>query len=169
MSAYSKRDEVADIAKENPGKAHRKAQGIDDPWRRAQALSWVARYTDEDPVAIAAQAAKAARECDDPYKQVAVRAWEVAALAERERVAEARSSLREASEDTKNVTPPSSRSEALLLLLQAALSISHEDAATVNTELRISCKPEDHWRCKRALLDGAKMLACELTPRPFFW
>jgi hypothetical protein len=53
----------------------------------------VARFTDGDPVAIASEAARAAQECGDDYGKSAVRAWEVAALAERGSAAEARRSL----------------------------------------------------------------------------
>ena len=56
----------------------------------------MARFTDGDVVAVASEAAKAARECEDDYKKSAARAWGVAALAERDRKAEARKSLREA-------------------------------------------------------------------------
>jgi hypothetical protein len=80
----------------------------------------VARFTDGDQVAVASEAARAARECEDDYKKSAVRAWEIAALAERDCTAEARKSLSEALALAKCVEPTSSRSEALLVLVQAA-------------------------------------------------
>ena len=99
----------------------------------------------------------------------AVRAWEIAALAERSCLSEARNRLKEALERAKAVIPASSRSEALFLLMQAAFNIGPKDAAGVYEALKMSCGSHEHWRCKRALRDGAKMISGELQPRSFFW
>ena len=96
----------------------------------------MARFTDGDPVAVACEAAKAAQECEDDYKKSAVRAWEIAALAERDCTGEARKSLSEALAIAKCVEPVSSRSEALLLLLQAAFKIGRDEAKSVYEILR---------------------------------
>jgi hypothetical protein len=114
-------------------------------------------------------AAMAASECDDDYKRSAVRAWEVAALAERNFVAEARMALRAAIEVAGNVKPVSSRSEALFLLFQAAYSISHEEAASVLGRLDDLCPEEEHWRCKRSRRDAHRIMEEGICPRPFFW
>ena len=169
MSATHQRDHVCNLAKSNPTKALAQARKIDDPWFRAQGLSWVARFVDGDPVAIAGEAAKAAQECGDGYKKSAVRAWEIAALAERGCVKEARKSLSAALALGKCVEPISSRSEALLLLLQAAFRISRDEAQKVDEILRASCPADGHWRCQRAVQDCGKMLLGQLEPRPFFW
>jgi hypothetical protein len=129
----------------------------------------VARFTDGDPVAVASEAAKAAEECEDDYKKSAVRAWEIAALAERGCATEARKSLSEALALSKCVEPISSRSEALFLLLQAAFRIGRNEAKRVYEALRASCPVEEHWRCKRAVRDGGKIISGELEPRTFFW
>jgi len=129
----------------------------------------VARFTDGDPVAVASEAAKAARECGDDYKKSAVWAWEIAALAERNCMKEARKSLSGALELGKGVEPMSSRSEALFLLVQAALRIGRDEAERAYEILRASCPVDEHWRCKRAVRDGGKMISGELKPRPFFW
>jgi len=168
VSATQQRDHARALAKSNPKKALAQARVVGEPWFRAQALSWVARFTDGDPVAVASEAAKAARECDDDYKKSAVRAWEIAALAEREYITEARKSLSEALALGKCAEPTSSRSEALLLLLQAAFRIGRDDAAKVYEVLKASCPIAEHWRGKRAVRDGGKMLSGELEPRPFF-
>lgn len=146
-----------------------KARHVSDPWFRAQALSWVARFAKTDVVAIAAEAAKAAVVGKDTYQQTAVRAWEIAALAERAYVSEARKSLCELLPAAKLVEPAASRSEALLLLLQAGAKITEEDAEAVYQIMKASCEPESHWRCRRALRHGAQMIAAELEARPFFW
>jgi hypothetical protein len=169
MSATLQRDQASRLAKSNPKEALDKAREVSEPWFRAQALAWAARFTDSDPISIASEAAKAAGECDDDFKKSAARAWEIAALAERGCTSEARKRLNEVLRQAKDVTPLSSRSEALLLLMQAALKIGREDAENVYEALSTSCSPDDHWRCKRALRDGGKMISGELEPRPFFW
>ena len=131
MSATIQRDHAIALARSNPNKALAQARAVSDPWFRAQALSWVARFTDGDPVALASEAADAARECGDDYKKSAVRAWEIAALAERKFTAEARNSLTEALAIAKCAQPISSRSETLYLLLQAAFRIGQDEAGRV--------------------------------------
>jgi hypothetical protein len=69
----------------------------------------------------------------------------------------------------KCVEPISSRSEALALLLQAAFRIGRVEANQVFGILREACPVEEHWRCKRAVHDGEKMISGELEPRSFFW
>lgn len=169
MSATSERELAINLAKDHPSDALKRAREVSEPWFRAQALSWVARFTNGDPVAIASEAALAAGEADDGYQKYAVRAWEIAALAERNHILEARKRLSTILPALKNVEPASSRSEALLLLLQAGAKIANEDAEQVYEVMKTSCRPEEHWRCKRALRDGAKMISGTLQPRPFFW
>lgn len=169
MSATLQRDQASNLAKHDPRKAMEMAFKISDPWFRSQALSWVARYTEDDPVKVANHAANAARECDDAYKQTAVRAWEIAALAERKYEAQAKRGLREAVSQSKNISPNSTRADALMLLLQAAFQISIEEAKWVAEELEISCGRDSHWRCKRAIREAGRLLDGERKPRPFFW
>lgn len=169
MSATLQRDQATALAKSDPTLALAKAKSVSEPWFRAQALAWVARFTDADPLTLAKMAAKAASECDDDYKRSAVRAWEIAALAERNLVADARKALKAAVRVAENVHLASSRSEALFLLFQAASSISREDAASVLGRLDALCPEEEHWRCRRARRDAHKMMEEGATPRPFFW
>ena len=153
MSATLERNHAQSFARSDPRKALELARAVSEPWFRAQAVSWVARFTDDDPVPVAAEAAKAAGEGEDDYRKSAVRAWEIAALAERRCVAQARKSLGEALALGKGIEPVSSRSEALFLLLQAALRIGRAEAAGVYEVLRAACPVERHWRCKRAVRD----------------
>jgi hypothetical protein len=169
VSATLQRNHAQSIAKSNPAKALDLARKVSEPWYRAQALAWVARFTDGDAVAVALEACKAARQCEDDYKKSAVRAWEIAALAERGCIAEARKSLSEALALAGRVDPISSRSEGLLLLLQAAFRVGRDEAEKVYEILTASCRVEEHWRCKRAARDAGKMISGELEPRPFFW
>ncbi len=169
MSATLQRDQASALAKTNPKKALEKARSIAEPWFRAQALSWIARFTDGDPVAIAAQAAKAALECDDNYKRSAVRSWEIAALAGRDCKSKAKKSLDEAVQLAKSVQLLSSRSEALFDLFQAAFTIGESEARAVYSILDESCPASEHWRCKRAIRDATHMINGQLKPRDFFW
>lgn len=169
MSATTQRDRATSLAKSCPNEALKQARQVDEPWFRAQALAWVARFADSDVVTIAAEAAKAATEGGDKYQQCAVRAWEIAALAERDYKSEASKRLREALNIAKNVEPVASRSEALFLLFQASARIAPTDAEKVFEVLKSLCPAEAHWRCQRALRNGAKMMSGELQPRLFFW
>lgn len=169
MSATLQRDHAQSLAKSNPAKALDLARKVSEPWFRAQALAWVARFIDGDPIPVASESAKAARECEDDYKKSAVRAWEIAALAERDCTAEARKRLSEALAIGKRAEPTSSRSEALFLLLQAAFKIGRNDATQVYEVLKASCPVDEHWRCKRAVRDGGKLILGEFEPRSFFW
>lgn len=168
MSVTLQRDQACALAKANPQKALEKAHSVSEPWFRAQALSHVARFTDADPSAIARQAAKAASECDDDYKRSAVRSWEVAALAERNLASEAKKALDDAVKVARSVQPISSRSEALFHLLQAAFAIGKAEAHKVNSILIDACPAAEHWRCKRAIRDAAKMISGEIQPRRYF-
>lgn len=170
MSSTQQRDQACRLAKQNPKKALEKARKISDPWYKAQALSWVARYTENDnAIKIAREAAKAGNLCDDDYKRTAVRAWEITALAERGLVNEARKILISAINQQKSVTPLSSRSEALILLLHASFRIGKSDAELVVAELKSAIGNDSHWRCKRAIKDADKLLNEEMEPRPFYW
>lgn len=144
------------------------AHRFTDPWFLTQELARVARHTEDDPLPIAAQAAKAALECKDEYQRSSVRAWEIAALAQRGHAAQARKSLDEALATARTASPVSSRSEALMLLLHAAFWIGREDALKVYEQMKATCPAEEHWRCKRNLRDGEKLISGDQKPRRFF-
>ena len=93
MSATLQRDHACNLAKQGSSKALELARSISEPWFKSQALAWVARFSEDECLKIAMQAAKAASECDDEYKRTAVRAWEIAALAKRKFLTEAKKSL----------------------------------------------------------------------------
>ncbi|MEM8865388.1 MAG: hypothetical protein AAGF31_07535 [Planctomycetota bacterium] len=169
MTATIQRDKVAALAKQNPQKALAEARRIADPWFQAQAYSWVARFTDGDPIAVAKQAAKASAKCADEFKRAAVRSWEIAALAERGELRAARSALDSALTRAAKITPKSSQAEALTLLLHAAIRIDEKAARKVAQELQTHCGADSHWRCKRALKNGNRLLERATQPRPFFW
>ena len=130
-------------------------------------VAWVVRFFRCDPAVVARQAAKAAAECGDVYKQCAVRAWLVAALAEQGDRGRAEKVLREAMGLAATVQPVSSRGEALFLLFQAACAIGKEPAAEVYRVLE-SCPPE-HWRVQKALRDAGRIRDGQLVPMSFIW
>lgn len=168
MSSTLLRDQASALAKSHPRKALEKARSIPDAWFRAQALSSVARFTDEDPSSIAREAAKTASKCDDDYKRSSVRSWEIAALAERGFLGEARKALNASVRLARTVEPVSSRSEALFLLLQAAYAIGEKEALEVKSTLENTCPVEEHWRCKRAVREAGEFSNREREPRKFF-
>jgi hypothetical protein len=150
MSATKQRDAVARQAKTDLSAALHSARNIADPWFRAQALAHVLRYSEVQSQWIADQAAAAAEECSDAYKQCAARAWEIAALAERSDCKAAVARLTSVLSKIGTVVPPSSRSEALSLLLHAAARIGPGAAQEV-AEIIVSISNNDsHWRCQRA-------------------
>ena len=167
MTPTRYRDQVAQLAKSDAAKAIEIAEKISDPWFQAQAWSHLARYADK-PLQFSRKAAKSAAFGKDDYQRSAVRAWEIAALAERKYNVQARRSLTDAVELAVSVTPVSSRAEALLLLVQAAFKISKQDAVRVAEILQTSCS-SSHWRAARARRDVASMLKGEMPPREFFW
>ncbi|GJM25373.1 MAG: hypothetical protein DHS20C16_17880 [Phycisphaerae bacterium] len=169
MSPTAQRDKAAELAKVCSWEALALARGIRDPWFRAQALSWVVRYTDNNAVSIAREAAESASECDDAYRRSTVRAWEIAALGESGNTDEARSSLISALQESKLATPLCSRAEALTYLLEAAFTIGFDEARLVVRELRGACGEGRHWRCKRAIKNAGLLISGEMSPRTYFW
>ncbi|MGD9587354.1 MAG: hypothetical protein AB7Q37_09065 [Pyrinomonadaceae bacterium] len=167
MTPTQYRDQVAKLARTDPRKGNEIGKKIDDPWFQAQAWSHLARWADR-PLPFARKAAKAAAETKDDYQRSAVRAWEIAALAERQLSVQARRSLREAVDVAVSVTPIGSRAESLFLLFQAAFKISAEAAATVSEAFDTSCNAT-HWRVVRARKEMVRMLNGEMPPREFFW
>jgi hypothetical protein len=168
MSAAHERDQVCRLASSDPSQALERARRIRDPWYRAQALSWAARHADHSPLPIAALAAAAAAAGKDDYQRSAVRAWEIAALAERGERIQARRALKEALAVARVVSPVSTRVEAMFQLLQAAFAIGREEAEMTHRVLTESCLPGQHWRCRRAANDAARLMSGEAQPRSFF-
>lgn len=161
------RDQVAQIAKTDTEGAAEITRKLTDPWFEAQAWSHVARYADR-PLIFTRKAAKAASKTKDNYRQSAVRAWEIAALAELEYFDHARQVLSEAVELALTIEHEGSKAEAIMLLFPAAFKISKTDAELV-ARLFEQTSPMTHWRAKRAKKEIALILSGERPPREFFW
>jgi hypothetical protein len=166
MTPTRYRDQVAQLAKTDAAKAAAIAEKISDPWFQAQAWAHVARYA-QRPLQYSRKSVKSAARGKDNYQRSAVRAWEIAALAERGYEMQARRSLSEAVELARTVEQAGSRSEALLVLFQAAFKISNEDARRT-AEVIQAASSSSHWRSKRARKDVELMLNGDLRPREFF-
>lgn len=145
------RDQVAELAKTDPDRAVKIAGKIQDPWFEAQAWSYLIRHAPK-PLRFSRKAAKAASRGKDDYQRSAVRAWEITALAERAYHKHAQAALAEAVELATSIENQGSRSEALILLFQAAFKISKNDAAAVAEVIRTTYD-SSHWRARRALED----------------
>ena len=104
--APAERSAVTSLVHTDIVDAERRACGIGDPWYRAQALAWVARYApDADVERVARLSLEAAAECDDAYRQTAAAAWVVRALLERGRRDEALLMLEIALHGVPRITP----------------------------------------------------------------
>lgn len=157
MSVTYKRNKVAKLAKDEPSEALKIAKTITDPWYQAQAFSHILRYTD-NPSKIKKHLEKVVQRCDDPYKRSAVGAWEIAAYAERGELGQARKALTDSLERASSVTPASSQSEALILLLHAAARIGLSEAYGVAEKLRDILDTDTFWRCSRAVIAAVAIL-----------
>lgn len=167
MNSTKYRDETANLAKVNQAKAIATAERIKDPWFRAQAWAHIARHADK-PLIYARKAAKSAAETKDDYQRSAVRAWEVAALAERGFYEQARKALNEAVSLAIAVRQEGSKAEALLLLFQAAFKVNAVEARRIATVMSDNVSVS-HWRGQRALKRVSAMLDGREQSREFFW
>lgn len=156
MSSES-RDHAIHLAKQRSPKALAAARKVVDPWYRAQALSYVARFTSGDPAPVLDEAFAAAAACEDAYQRVAVSAWPIRALIELGRRADARARTTSAASELHSVQPTSSRSQAAFLLFQAAFPLGAQVRERLAHELlRVAT---GHWRAARNFRDGVQMLA----------
>lgn len=162
MSPTEARDRASLVATRDPAAARALALEIKDPWFRCQALASAARHADETKIEqVAQESLMAAAECDDDYKQAAVAAWPIRALVERGRVDLASDALQRARERALLATPPSSRAEALLGLLQGAWDLGASTRRQLVEDLAALHATDIFWRVGRALVQGLEMLSKE--------
>ena len=160
MEHQQQREAAAQLAKRDFAAARAVARGIEDPWYRAQALAWAARYAaEEDVLSIAREALDAAAECQAPYQSVAAAAWPIAALMERGKREAAGRELDRLIALLPHVQPASSRSEALFLLFQAAFQLGDDMTTRLARLLLAIHEGSGHWRARRNLVDALAMLS----------
>jgi hypothetical protein len=195
----NQRDRVAQLAKTDFAAAFNLTGSIENVRERIQSLGWVARYAPADQVPRVIDAAnKCAGTSSDFYEDVMSLAWPLRALHETGNSKLMPSLLQTATKMVADVSPVSSRAEAIGLLIHAALPAGlalADPAISALTTLR----NESHWRVVRTFVDVsllvnahdrqrsleiANSIAIEnkrkstieriqndeqMEPRPFFW
>ena len=153
----NKQDSVALLAKTDFAAALKRALVIPEVRAQIQALGWVARYAPRQQVqSVVNSALKVAQApTEDAYASVMALAWPLRALHETGNTRAIRKILSEALKLSPAVSPTSSRTEALVLLIHAVLPAGIEIANPGIDALLEPCTGDDHWRIVRAFGDIA--------------
>jgi hypothetical protein len=147
------------LALDQPNRALVVARAIESPWFRCQALAQVGRYwPDEKYGSIVKEAVIAADMQDEVYRQVAVSAWPIRCYLERRNVEPARKLLLKYTRASSSIVNMGSRSEALLLLFQAARPFDSDLWRPVFRALIAAGEPSLSWRQGRAISHAAEMV-----------
>lgn len=159
MNDSSLRDRATHLAQTDSAAAETAAAEVGDPWYRAQAYAWVARYAaDDELIRLAKESMDAAGSCDDPYQQAAACAWVVRALLERGQRDVALQMLELAMHAVPRISSTHRRSEALFLLYQAAFAASEGIRRSLVFALAEAHDQSDHWRAARNFRDALVMV-----------
>jgi len=149
------------LAGTDPEQALAVARGIKEPWFRCQALSQVARYWPGDAKCLLEEAVEAADLQDDTYKRVTVSAWPIRAYLERGSPSPAKSLLEKYTPATSNIENMGGRSQALLMLFQAARPFAADLWKPVFWALVDAAEPALAWRQLRNLRLAMAMVAAD--------
>lgn len=158
-SPTAQRDFVSTSAFTRFADALHEARRIEASWFRAQAFAALVRYAPDSQVTyLATEAFAASRNYKDAYGQVAVCAWLVRALIERDEITIARTYLMKLLAVSRLITPPPSAVEALYLLLNAVWSVPsfREPTLTLFVE---TCAKANTWRAGRAMCEACLLIA----------
>jgi len=159
MSSTQARDRAAHLAKRDTKAALAAARGVQDPWYRAQALAWVARFApDSEFQRLVRESLSACRECADQYKATGASAWPLRVLVERGSPERCRRELSAVLEGLPQVEPAASRSEAAFLLFQATFELGPDVRISLLRKLEAASGAGGHWRSQRNLIDAVAML-----------
>jgi hypothetical protein len=128
---------------------------------QAQALAWIARKVRSQRyvVSTAEAAAAAAHQEEDLYRAVCAVAWPIRALLERDEPKLAAKLLADAISKSATVTPAASQSEALFLLMQAAMFGTDRMWERPFEDLVACSFPIVNWRQGRNVRDAICMVA----------
>ena len=128
---------------------------------QAQAMAWIARSVRSQRyvVSTAEAAAEAAHQEEDLYRSVCALAWPIRALLERVEPQLAAKLLANAISKSATVTPAASQSEALFLLMQAAMFGTDRMWERPFKDLLASSFPIVNWRQGRNVRDAICMVA----------
>lgn len=162
LTPTSQRQLSISLAVKDPQQALVVARSIEDPWFRCQALAYVARYwPGKDYETFLREASKAADSQDNWYKRVTVSAWPIRAYLERGSQAPAKSLLERYATEASNIENMGGRSEALLMLFQAAKPFDRKLWEPVFRALVQASEPALAWRQLRNIRNAIAMVAAD--------
>lgn len=125
------------------------ARGISESWFRCQALAGAARFApDERVVTIAKESLEAAFSATDSYQKVAVAAWPLRALIERDHATLARQLLPDVLQKAAQIEKFINRSDALFSVWEAFFPVLGHDQILRALSQRCTgrCKADYHFR-----------------------
>lgn len=162
LTPTGQRQRAIDLAASDPEQAIAVARAIEDPWFRCQALAYVARYwPDDDFPIILREASKAADSQDNWYNRVTVSAWPICAYLERGCQLPAKNLLNRYVKEASNIENMGGRSEALLMLLEAAKPFDRKLWEPVFRALVQATAPALAWRQLRNIRKAAAIVAAD--------
>ncbi len=160
MSAADERERAVAMAAVDFEKALLPAERITEAWYRSQALAAVSRFAPEPQVErVAKMALSAARCCTDWYKRVAVSAWSVCALAERDRIHSAQLVVGKLLSDAAYIDHPVIKMDALALLWYGCQRLPLAIRQPVLDALLAACRAAHSWKSGRMLRDITLIVA----------
>ena len=146
----------------DPKKALSIARAIEDPWFKCQALAYVARYwPNDDYEQLLREASKASDSQDNWYKRVTVSAWPIRAYLELGNLDPAKRLLTRSTEEASKIENMGGRSEALLMLFQAAQPFDQDLWEPVFHALVKATEPALAWRQTRNIRNAIAMVAAD--------
>lgn len=162
LTPTGQRQLAISLAASDPKRAVAAARAIQDPWFRCQALAYVARYwPGDDYQRFLDEANKAAEAQDNWYKRVTVSAWPIRAYLERGSQAPAKSLLERFTAEASNIENMGGRSEALMMLFEAAKPFNGSLWGPVFRALVQATEPTLAWRQVRNLRNAVAMVASD--------
>jgi hypothetical protein len=189
-TATHQRDIAIKLARTHPTEALAAAHRVSEPWYRAQALAWVARYAPTNMMSerALAEARSAAQLAGDVYRQTAVLSWPIRAALEIAQHRLAKAMLEDAILLLPKIDPSASRAEAASLLFDACVVGGSEYWTPLIDTISKCCLDDAHWRTKRlhkklrafSAANGQEIavvkevpsnpqISAPFTPRRFFW
>lgn len=160
MNLTQERDQICRLARSDTETAHARASAMPHSLFRVQALAYVARYARSEARAlrICDEALASAAKAGDRYVQVWSTSWPLRALIERGLLEDASRVLEGALQQESAVQPPSSRSQALHSLFQAAFTLGPRLRLRILTALIDALSAsEGFWRARRNVVDAVLM------------
>lgn len=162
VTPTGQRQLAIDLTASDPKKALSVARAVDDPWFKCQALAHVARYwPGDDYKQILREANNASDSQDNWYKRVTVSAWPIRAYLERGDTASAKRLLARYTSEARNIENMGGRSEALLMLFQAAKPYDRSLWEPVLQALIEATEPALAWRQLRNTRIAVAMVAAD--------